>query len=379
MKKKILLSLMAVVLMGSLVVAGCAAPAPAPAPAPVPAPAPAPAPAPKPGPVPKPIPVPTPAPAPAPAPEPVKVHWTFGCSEGSHTEWNVAICEVLTDNIRERTDGNFDIVLYTAGEIGLAREAFPRVVATRAIDMGWHAHGHIAGIYPYMGVYSLPFLITDALVDGNKVEEAIHDIIVQTWAKDGLGYGAHFAMTPTALISKEPIADISDLNGLKCRAWDDVTSTIIKSLNGEPVIMSVTETYVAMQRGVVDAVLTGIPAMYDYSLHEQAKYLYLYNLAGAYVHISYNLEAFAELPKEYQDILLDEFKLLNQRGLETQPIVAKEAIDKMLAAGVDVIAPPADQFGRAQAKVMFMWDEWGAVDPVNKEALDAAKAALGIN
>ena len=291
----------------------------------------------------------------------------------------MAICEVLTDNVRKRTNGNFDITLYTAGEIGLSREAFPRAVATRAIDMGWHAHGHISGIYPYMGIYSLPFLITDSLVDGNKVEEAIRDIIVRTWAKDGLGYGARFAMTPAAVISKKPIADISDMDGLKCRAWDDVTSTIIKSLNGEPVIMSVTETYVAMQRGVVDAVLTGIPAMYDYSLQEQAKYLYLYNLAGAFIHISYNLEAFAELPKEYQDILLDEFKLLDQRGIEAQPIADNESIDQMKAAGVDVIKPPADQFDRARAKIMFMWDEWGAVNPVNKEALDAAKAALGIN
>jgi len=291
----------------------------------------------------------------------------------------VAICEVLTDNVRERTDGNFDITLYTAGEIGITREALPKAVSARAVDMGWHAHGHISGIYPYMGVYSLPFMITDAVVEGGKVDKAIRDIVVRTWEKDGLGVGSYFAMTPAALISKEPIADISDMNGLKCRAWDDVTSTIIKSLNGEPVLMSVTETYVAMQRGVVDAVLTGVPAMYDYSLQEQAKNLYLYNLAGAHIYISYNLDAFAALPKEYQDILLDEFKLLDQRGIEAQPIADKGSIDKMLAAGVDVITPPADQFDRARAKIAFMWDEWAAVDPVNKEALDAAKVALGIN
>ena len=313
------------------------------------------------------------------APAPEKVHWTFGTSEGTHTEWNVAICEVLTDNVRERTNGNFDIKIYTAGEIGLTREAFPRAVATRAIDMGWHAHGHISGIYPYMGVYSLPFLITDAVADGNKVEEAIHDIIVRTWAEEGLGYGAYFAMTPAAIISKEPIADISDMKGLKVRAWDDVTSTIIMSLNGEPVIMSVTETYVAMQRGVVDAVLTGVPAMITQSLQEQAKYLYLVSLAGAHVHISYNLESFAALPKEYQDILLDEFKLLDQRGIEAQPIADKESIDQMKAAGVEVIIPSADQFDRARGKIMHMWDTWAAEDPVNKEALDAAKAALGIS
>lgn len=62
---KILLPLL---LIGLMVLAGCASPAPTPAPAPAPAPAPTPTPAPTPAPAPAPTPAPTPAPAPAPAP-----------------------------------------------------------------------------------------------------------------------------------------------------------------------------------------------------------------------------------------------------------------------------------------------------------------------
>ena len=337
MKKKMLLILLAVLLTLGLVAASCAAPAPE------------------------------------------KAHWTFGCSEATHEEWNVAICDVLTDNVRTRTDGNFDIVLYTAGEIGLQREAFPRAVATRAIDMGWHAHGHITGVYPFMGLYSLPFLVgADVVADGLTVEAAIRDIIVREFEKQGLGYGSFFGQTAVQLISKESIDDISDLKGLKCRAWDEVTASIIRSLKGEPVIMSVTETYVAMQRGVVDAVLTGVPAMITQSLQEQAKYLYLFNLAPAYIHISYNLESFAELPTEYQEILLDEFELLRQRGIEAQPVADSKSLDQMTAAGVELVSPPADQLERARTQVKHIWDSWAAENPVNKEAYDAALKALGL-
>jgi len=352
-KKRTLLIAMGLLLIVSLIATACAQPAPAPAP----------------------VPAPAPAPAPAPLPE---VHWTWGCSEATHDEWNVSICDVLTDNVRQRTDGKFDITLYVSGEVGIQREAFPKALSTRAFDMGWHSHGHITGIYPHVGIFSMPFLVgSDVIADGKKIEAAIHDITAREFGKQGISQGTFFAMTPVQLISKKTVADMSNLDGLKVRAWDDTTSNIVKSIKGEPVIMSVTETYVSMQRGVVDAVLTGVPAMLTQSLTEQAKSLYLINLAPSFVFVAYNNESFEALPKEYQDILLDELDLLDKRAVEAQPIADKGSLDKMTAAGVELISPPADQMERVRAQVKPLWEGWAAETPVQKEAYDAVMAAFG--
>ena len=354
MNSRKLLVVMVLLLLVSLLAAACAKPAPVPAPAPAP------------------------TPAPAPQPSLPEVYWTYVTSEATRQEWNVAITAVLTDNVRARTNGKFNIVLYLAAEMGISREALPKAVSTRAIDMGWHAHGHIAGIYPHLNVYSLPFLVgQDVIADGKKIESAIHKITEREFSKQGVSQGAFFAQTPVQLISKKPIEDLSDLKGLKVRAWDENTSAIVKSLKGEPVVMPVTETYPAVQRGVIDAVLTGVPAMFTQSLQEQAKKLYIINLAPAFVYILYNNDSYKALPKEYQDILLDEFKLLEKRAVEAQPAADKKSVDQMVAAGVELITPPADQMQRVRTQVKPIWETWAAGGPLNKEAYDATMKAFG--
>ena len=71
--KKFIIPLLAMVMVASIMFAGCAQPAPAPLPEPAPTPtipAPTPAPTPEPAPIPEPEPTPTPTPAPTPTPTP---------------------------------------------------------------------------------------------------------------------------------------------------------------------------------------------------------------------------------------------------------------------------------------------------------------------
>ena len=84
------------------------------------------------------------------------------------------------------------------------------------------------------------------------------------------------------------------------------------------------------------------------------------------------------MPTEYQEILLDEFELLRQRGIEAQPVADSKSLDQMTAAGVELVSPPADQLERARTQVKHIWDSWAAENPVNKEAYDAALKALGL-
>ena len=318
--------------------------------------------------------------APAPAPALPEITWKLGCSEATHDEWNVHVVDVMADRIRDRTDGRFNIIVYVSGELGVKRELLPKTLSAGVIDMAWNCTGHIAGTFSHLGVYGLPFLVggtEGALKDGHRAAGALHDITVREFAKLGIAPGMFFVMTPVQLISKTPVDDVSDLKGLKVRAWDEATSNIIMNMKGVPVIMSVTETYLAIQRGVVDAVLTGVPAMITQSLQELAKNMYLINLAPACVYVNYNIEAFEALPEEYQQILLEELELLEKRADEAQPIADKESLDVMAAAGVDLIEPTPEQMERVIAQVMPLWEDWAAESAINKEAYDAVMAAFG--
>ena len=74
--KRVVCSIIAIILISSLALSCAAEPTPAPTPTPTPAPVPAPAPKPAPAPAPKPAPAPAPKPAPAPAPKPAEpIRW----------------------------------------------------------------------------------------------------------------------------------------------------------------------------------------------------------------------------------------------------------------------------------------------------------------
>lgn len=355
------------------VVAGCAAPAAQQAPAPQATTAPAPAP------TQKPAEAPTAAPAPTKAAELPKVEWTFGTCEPSTKDWTVATAIAFAENVAKRTNGKFTIKVTVGDELGVQRAQLPQVLSKGVIQLSFISQGQ-TGTFPHEAIFALPFLIGSkkgVLEDGLAIDAATRQITDREFEKMGFKTLFFFVMTPVQLISNKPIDDVSNLKGLKVRTWDDTTSNIVKNLGGVPVVLPVAEVYTAMQRGVVDAVLTGAPAMVSTAVYENGKYLYMLNLAPACQHVPYNIQAFNALPAEYQKVLLEEGKVAEKLYQERQPTVEKEAIDLMKSKGVQVFEPSKEQMAKAREKVLPIWDAWAAQKPINQETYDAVKKAFG--
>jgi TRAP-type C4-dicarboxylate transport system substrate-binding protein len=317
--------------------------------------------------------------APACASQPT-VNWILGTAEPKLEDWNIAPLVELGERVSARTDGKFTIDVTIGKELGVERDAIATLLSDGVIQMAFLT-GSAAGHFPHIEVHYLPFLVGaggDPLADGHKIETALADIDKREFAKLGISPYNFLVMTPVQIISKEPIEDASDLKGMKIRAWSEATADIIRAIGGEPVIMSITETYVSMERGVVDGVMTGIPAMISMSLYETGKYCTLINLAPGQIHNVYNIEAFEALPDEYQKILLEEEKTLHEQYVAAQPTVDKESLDELKALGVEVREVPSDARARMVAQVKPLWEEWGSESALNRETLDTALAALGL-
>ena len=316
------------------------------------------------------------APAPAELPE---VKWVGVGGEANHTVWPQVIMDGMRDRILERTDGKFDVTITLEGELGITRADAPTAVMSGTVPIG-----HLVGLsshFPWWGLMNLPFLIgavDGPLADHNKVSVALRPVIDREFTAKGIARGMDWSMTAVSVISKERIDDASDL-GIIVRCWNETTANIITALKGEPVIMPTGETYVALQRGVIDAVLTGVPAMNSFSMHEVAGYLTLYNLAPGSQFLVYNIDAFNALPEEYQQILLDEFEKTEPEFTAALPAANNEGLDIIEANGVELVEIPADQMARIVTQCAPLWGEWEAQSAINKEALDIAKAALGVS
>ena len=310
-----------------------------------------------------------------------EVKWILNTEEPSHDAWAVKVLDEMAARVAQRTEGKFTIRVTVAGELGVKREDIPLILASGKIQMAFLAHGHIAGTVPHLSIYSLPFLIGSfegITEDAKTVEKAIHAMTAKDLNKLGIGIAFGYPSVPTEIICKQPIEDMSDLKNVKVRAWDQSTSDIISALNGIPVVMSISETYTALQRGVVDAVMTGVgTGMIPMSLQEVAKNLHIVSLAPAYIYIGYNIKDFNKLPADYQKILREEWANAQKAAEKYQAGAVGESLDTMRKAGVKIIKPPADQMEAMKIKVKPLWQKWAEKRSGNKVAYDLVMKAFG--
>ena len=309
-----------------------------------------------------------------------KVRWQIdsGTAYSSRDDWCVVLLDEFAKNVSDRTDGNFKITISIGGELGIKSGEVPNALAAGRIQGGVMATGHIAGTFPLLNVYGLPFLFSN-LEEGLKVHNAVVPIVDREFRKKDFAAAAFYIMTPVGLWSKVEIPDLNNLNNLKVRCWDEVTANIIKTLGGVPIIMPVTEAYTALQRGVIQAVLTGAPAMLHISGHEICKYGYLVNLAPACVYLTYNLKAFNKLSADYQNIFLEEAAKMAGKFVEAQPKEDNRSLDQMKEAGVKLIKPSDEQMAALKKSVRPLWENWMKdTGPLAEEAGKASMNALGL-
>ena len=84
-----------------------------------------------------------------------------------------------------------------------------------------------------------------------------------------------WVMSPATLMTRnKPVKNVADMKGMKIRIGSPLQSPLIKSWGGVPVAMPVTETYNALNTGIVDAVVIQPSALYSsWNLAEPAKYV----------------------------------------------------------------------------------------------------------
>ncbi len=378
MKRRSLVYLgLALVLSLSMLIAACAAPSPEPAPTTtVTAPAPtatvtAPAPT---------VTAPAPTVTVTPEPSPEKFSWRLPTFEGAPDYWTVVAQREFCEAVSERTNGNFTITHNLKGELGIGGAEFPSALKAGIIEMAHISPGYISGVMPFMGLDGQPLLMT-TLDQYVNVAEETWPIVEREWAAWNMAPlpGSYFAQTFVSLGTTVPVDDLANLGGLKVRCWNEATSRVIETLGGVPVTMPITEVYLSMERGIAKGALTSHPGFYDYSLHEFVKYMYTIGLGPATGYIAYNIDAFEELPAEYQDILVEEGHKFGERLYERQPGADAGAVESLKEAGVEFVNPTPEKMEEVKGKLTPLWEEWAdEKGPVAREVLEIAYEVLGL-
>jgi len=338
MKKEILFVVLVLLLALSLVVLGCAKPATAPAPAPAPAPT---------------------VTVTAPAPALPTVEWNLDSWSPLGAYQNPEI-ELACERISERTEGGFTITPIWGSALGVKGQDALAALAEGAFEMEFGPLNYWTGDMPMLGVLALPGLYSDLwenfLAKGMLEEEFFRGEFDKTWNSKLLGPVQ--IMPPSIVWTAEPIRSIEDFKGKTIRGYTAEQASVLDLLGATAVTMPFPEVYSAFQRGVMEGAITSSVGSAAISIWEVCPYATEIVFDFSSPAVLANNDAFAELPPEYQLILVEEFYAANMRIIYKTFVADEENWTVIVDGGLERIKPTPETSAEFAKVAVPMWSKW---------------------
>lgn len=110
-----------------------------------------------------------------------------------------------------------------------------------------------------------------------------------------------YATGPGWLHTKKPVRTVADMKGLKIRVTGPGIQGV-KAVGGEPVAMVMGETYLAAQKGIIDALIGPAETLEGWKHHEVFDYsTFVPHFYSEFFWVGMNLAKWKALPKDLQD------------------------------------------------------------------------------
>ncbi|MCX8022307.1 MAG: TRAP transporter substrate-binding protein DctP [Syntrophorhabdaceae bacterium] len=135
----------------------------------------------------------------------------------------------------------------------------------------------------------------------------------------------------------------ADLTGFNIRV-SPMYLQVVKGLGGNPVVIPITDLYVALERKVVDGYCMVTVGIRDYGWHKHTKYIVDVPFYRGPNPIMINLNTWKKLPKKLQDILTEATIEAEKRAVAKFEELQREERPLLLKEGIQVITlPPAEK------------------------------------
>jgi TRAP-type transport system periplasmic protein len=240
--------------------------------------------------------------------------------------------------VEKRTGGRVQFELTSLPELGLGGAETIRVVKTGVVDVAEIYGGYVAGELPMVEILELPGIFKD----GPTAKKAIlawkaHETKIMDQKANAVVLA--MAVYPDqAFFSKRAIRTPADFKGLKTRVHSVALASLVAGLGGEPLTIPFAETYTALERGTLDAAITGTKPGFGLRWYEVAKYLVGPISMRPHISLAVNKSSWRRLPPDVQQILKEEAeKVVEGRAFEAIEVWNKEGIDKSVEKGMEHI------------------------------------------
>ncbi len=257
---------------------------------------------------------------------------------------------VFKNYVEAASNGAVSVELFIGTQLCSKGAECLQGVADGSIDIYISTSGGAAGVFPYVQVLDLPYLMSDDRV----AEDVLQSDFVRTMRKMALadsndairlmtigntGGWRNFANT------KRQIAEPADMKGLKIRTVvADLPQELVKALGASPTPIPWPELFTSFQTGVVEGSKNGITDIMNMKFPDAG--LQYVTLDGhAYMGALWwmNNAKYQSMPKELKKVITDGFYALQQATFASPKRKSIKAYEDFVAGGGNLYVPTPDQ------------------------------------
>lgn len=289
---------------------------------------------------------------------------------------------VFKNYIENASNGAIGVEIFMGTQLCAKPDECMAGVSDGTIDIYISTSGGAAGLFPYVQVLDLPYLMSDdrvaeevltgdftRMLRGMALADSGDTIRLMTIGNTG-GW-RNYANT------QKRIAAPADLAGMKMRTVPaDLPQTLATTLGAAPTPIPWPELFTSLQTGVVEGTANGITDIMSMKFTDAGiKYLTLdgHSYMGAFWWM--NNDRFTGMTDAQKQVVLDGFAALQQATFASPKRKEIQAYADYKAAGGEIYVPTAEEKAAFKGAVAPVFDWFKANVKNGPEVLDAFMAA----
>lgn len=280
----------------------------------------------------------------------------------------------VIEQIDKETNGELTIRLHLGGSLPINTTTITQAVSDDVVQMG--DDGYFLGNIPIGGVLRLPMLLR-TLAEYEKAATIMKPYLEKAFEKKGVLVLGQYLYPFQVAFSSKKLTSLADIKGQKIRVTSPEQGEFIKKLGGIPVTIGAPQVPSALDRGVVDGVLTASTGGGNV-WKDLLKFNYRLGINYFNSVIIVNKERFGKLSPDVQTkvrkIVSDNLPLITEAMKNEEDNLTK----KFAEGGMTVTAEDPQDTEMGTKIISAYWDEWAkSQGPDAVAALKQVRAAIG--
>lgn len=230
--------------------------------------------------------------------------------EGDNPEYNALVR--FKKYVEFKSNGELEVRLFPGNQLGSARDT-AEMVQQGTLEMAFPSDGALAGFYPPIQVWSVPYMFTSApvaweVMNSDFARKMMRDMTETTGIR-ALAFSENGFRSFTNNVRE--IRTPEDMAGMKIRTMESpVYMRMVEALGASPTPIAGSEAVMAVKQGVVDGQENPPSVVYSGGMGDVQKY-YTINehVLGLHIIVT-NDEWFKGLPEGHQRIITDGAQLM---------------------------------------------------------------------